>query len=148
MSKPSFTETMQIGIVVRDLDAKVKAYESYGIGPWTYYDMNLGEAEQMMEHGKPVTRSFRNATAKIGGVMWELVQPLDDEGIAAQWLAEKGEGVYHIGVLAPDYKEVMARHETLPLHCTVMGIEVAYIPTQDELGVILEVFDPVAFNNA
>jgi hypothetical protein len=31
---PSFTETMQIGIVVRDLDAAVRRYvDDYGIGP-------------------------------------------------------------------------------------------------------------------
>lgn len=33
--RPSFTETMQIGIVVRDLDAAVRRYvDDYGIGPW------------------------------------------------------------------------------------------------------------------
>jgi hypothetical protein len=32
--RPSFTETMQIGIVVRDLDAAVRRYvDDYGIGP-------------------------------------------------------------------------------------------------------------------
>ena len=33
--EPVFTETMQIGIVVRDLDATLRRYvDDYGIGPW------------------------------------------------------------------------------------------------------------------
>ena len=35
MIKPVFTETMQLGIVVRDLDAAIRRYvDDYGIGPW------------------------------------------------------------------------------------------------------------------
>jgi hypothetical protein len=29
----------------------------------------------------------------VGRVMWELIEPLDEEGIYARFLAEKGEGV-------------------------------------------------------
>jgi hypothetical protein len=39
--KELFTETMQIGIVVRDLDAAVRKYEDYGIGPWQRHQLNL-----------------------------------------------------------------------------------------------------------
>ena len=39
--EPVFTETMQISIVVRDLDATMKTYvEEYGIGPWEIYEFN------------------------------------------------------------------------------------------------------------
>ena len=34
----TFTQTMQIGIVVRDLDAAMRKYvDDYGIGPWKTY---------------------------------------------------------------------------------------------------------------
>ena len=37
MREPSFTETMQLGIVVRDLEATVRRYvDDYGIGPWEF----------------------------------------------------------------------------------------------------------------
>jgi methylmalonyl-CoA/ethylmalonyl-CoA epimerase len=40
-----FTETMQIGIVVRDLDAALRGYvDDYGIGPWQLQEFNAGEA--------------------------------------------------------------------------------------------------------
>jgi hypothetical protein len=35
MREPVFTETMQISIVVRDLEATMRRYvHEYGIGPW------------------------------------------------------------------------------------------------------------------
>src|SRR6266851_5540296 len=102
MHKPVFTETMQIGIVVRDLDAAIRRYvNDYGIGPWEVAEFNPENAKDLREYGKPVQRSWRLATAMIGHVQWELIEPLDDESIYAHFLAEKGGGVHHIAVVAP-----------------------------------------------
>ena len=56
-------------------------------------------------HGQPVERSTRSATpitrfgtTMVGQVMWEVIEPLDEESIFARFLAEKGEGVHHIAV--------------------------------------------------
>jgi methylmalonyl-CoA/ethylmalonyl-CoA epimerase len=74
MPKPVFTETMQIGIVVRDLDAAVRRYvNDYGISPWKFSEFNPGNATDPREYGKPVKRSWRLATAMIGHVQWELI---------------------------------------------------------------------------
>src|SRR5829696_10377268 len=60
MREPSFTETMQLGIVVRDLEATVRRYEDdYGIGPWRFDRIDLGEANDYREYGEPVERSNR-----------------------------------------------------------------------------------------
>ena len=46
MQKPVITETMQIGIVVRNLDAAVRRYENdYGIGPWEAHEFKPGERQ-------------------------------------------------------------------------------------------------------
>ncbi len=38
MREPFFTETLQISIVVPDLDRAVRTYaDEYGIGPWEIY---------------------------------------------------------------------------------------------------------------
>src|SRR3712207_5299417 len=101
--EPSFTETMQLGIVVRDLEATVRRYEDdYGIGPWRFDRIDLGAANDYREYGQPVERSNRIAIAMVGRVMWELIEPLDEEGIYdARFLAEKGEGVHHVAVSLP-----------------------------------------------
>jgi methylmalonyl-CoA/ethylmalonyl-CoA epimerase len=64
MREPVFNETMQLGIVVRDLEATVRRYEDdYGIGPWRFDRIDLGAANDYREYGEPVERSNRIAVA-------------------------------------------------------------------------------------
>ena len=52
MQKPVFTETMQIWIVVRNLDAAIRRYENdYGIGPWGVHEFNPGDLHDLREYG-------------------------------------------------------------------------------------------------
>jgi hypothetical protein len=83
---------MQIGIVVRDLDAAIRHYVGdYGIGPWEVYQFQPGDIKAWSENGRAVEPSkTRFAAAKVGRVQWELIQPLDDKGIFAEFLPAKG----------------------------------------------------------
>ncbi len=140
-----FTETMQIGIVVRDLEATLRRYvDDYGIGPWDLFEVTPENAPDLYHDGQPVKGSTRAATTMVGNVMWELIQPLDEHGIFARFLAEKGEGVHHIAVATPAFGDAVAeqiqRGHTLPLSGTFSGIDIAYLPTDRDLGVILEIF--------
>jgi methylmalonyl-CoA/ethylmalonyl-CoA epimerase len=142
---PVFTKTMQIGIVVRDLDATLRRYvDDYGIGPWQVFEVTPENAPDLCHDGEPIKGSTRAAAAMVGNVMWELIQPLDEQGIFARFLAERGEGVHHIAVATPNFDEVVAEQiqqgKTLPLSGSFSGVEVAYLPTDRDLGVILEVF--------
>jgi methylmalonyl-CoA/ethylmalonyl-CoA epimerase len=145
MHKPVFTETMQIGIVVRNLDAAIRRYiDDYGIGPWEFFEFNPESAKDLREYGKPVRRSWRLAVAKIGHVQWELIEPLDDGSIYARFLAEKGEGVHHIAVAASNFDETLAIHtkrgNDAVLSGVFSGVKVAYLPTERDLGVLIEIF--------
>lgn len=75
------------------------------IGPWDTYEFNLGNAKDLREYGHAVERSWRVAVAMVGQVMWELIEPLDDESVYARFRAEKGEGVHHIGVATPSRRD-------------------------------------------
>jgi methylmalonyl-CoA/ethylmalonyl-CoA epimerase len=76
--------------------------------------------------------------------MWELIEPLDDESMFARFLAEKGGGVHHIAVRAPHYEETVAmeakRGKELALSCMFGDIKIAYLATDRDLGVLVEVF--------
>jgi hypothetical protein len=51
MREPSFNETLQIGIVVRDLETAMRRYvDDYGIGPWDIHEFNAGNADDLHEH--------------------------------------------------------------------------------------------------
>src|SRR5215212_10910828 len=134
MREPVFNESVQLGIVVRDLEERVRRYQDdYGIAPWQY--------------GRPVERSNRIAMATVGRVMWELIEPLDEDSIWARFLAEKGEGVHHVAVATPDFDGTVARAQPraqrkdgVMLRCEHSGVDIAYLDTQRDLGVVLEVF--------
>ena len=145
MRDPVFTQTVQIGIVVRDLDAAMRKYvDDYGIGPWKIYEFNPGNAKDLREYGQPVKRSWRLAIAMVGQLQWELIEPLDNEGIYARFLAEKGGGVHHIAVAAQSFDNMLAmeakRGSELVLSGEFEGVKVAYLDTERDLGVTLEIF--------
>jgi methylmalonyl-CoA/ethylmalonyl-CoA epimerase len=143
MPEPVFNETLQLGIVVRDLEATVRRYaDDYGIGPWNFAQMDLGEAHNYREYGQPTERSNRIATAMVGHVMWELIEPLEEDGMYARFLAEKGEGIHHVAVGTPNFDETVAqaeRENKVILSCEFSGIDIAYLDTQGDLGVITEI---------
>jgi len=57
MREPVFTETMQIAIVVRDLEAAMRTYvHDYGIGPWETYEFNPGNVKDLREYGQSIER--------------------------------------------------------------------------------------------
>jgi methylmalonyl-CoA/ethylmalonyl-CoA epimerase len=145
MRDPVFTETIQIAIVVRDLDAAMRTYvHDYGIGPWDVYEFNPGNVANMREDGQPVERSWRLAVAQFGQVQWELIEPLDGESIYARFLAEKGEGVHHVGVAVPSFDETVAaqaeKGNGVLLGGEYNGVTFAYLSTDRDLGVITEIF--------
>ena len=149
MPEPAFTNTVQIGIVVRDLEATMQRYvDDYGIGPWDIVEFQPEDAPDLHEHGKPVGRSWRLASTMIGRVQWELIEPLDDESVYARFLAEKGEGVHHIALAPSNFDEAVAaqaeRGNELVLSGTFSGYRVAYLATDRDLGVIAEIFSPPA----
>ena len=76
---------------------------------------------------------------------WELIQPLDDRSTYGQFLAEKGEGVHHVGVGVASYDRAIAavadQGREIVLGGEYNGVTFAYLPTGDDLGVITEIFD-------
>ena len=109
MRAPVFTDTLQVGFVVRDLEASMRTcVEQYGIGPWKIFDFNPGDAQDTIKDDKPATFSMRIAIAEVGKVQWELIQPLDDTSSYAEFLAEKGEGVHHLQMAVANYDDTVS----------------------------------------
>jgi methylmalonyl-CoA/ethylmalonyl-CoA epimerase len=146
-SGPAFTETMQIGIVVPDVEAAVHMYRNvYGIGGWQIMEIGSENTQNVRLYGRPVEWKSKIAVTMVGSVMWELIQPLDENDLFGRFLAERGGigGVHHIAVRTPDFRRVVqeqaARGKEPILSGTFSGVEVHYLSTERDLGVILEVF--------
>lgn len=98
----------QVAMVVRDLDAAVRAYwELFGIGPWTAYTLGPPKLREMTYRGESAEFSLRHALAWSGDVQLELVQPLDGPSIFADHLDQHGEGQQHLGIYVDDHPAAM-----------------------------------------
>jgi methylmalonyl-CoA/ethylmalonyl-CoA epimerase len=146
MRDPVFTETLQVALVVRDLDASLKTYvHEYGIGPWEIYEFNPDTVAEMTKDEQPAAYAMRIAVTMVGTTQWELIEPLDDKSIYAEFLAEHGEGLHHVGVGVPGYAEtldaVRGKGHAVLQGGLYNGVKFAYLSTDRDLGVITEIFD-------
>jgi methylmalonyl-CoA/ethylmalonyl-CoA epimerase len=101
-------ELFHIGWVVRDCAAaQQELAERLGAGPF----VSAGEESRfdaVLIHGKPVPLSLRIAFGTLGGVVIELLQPLDDRSPHAEFLAARGEGPHHLAFIVRDFDEQLA----------------------------------------
>ena len=146
MREPVFTETMQVALVVRDLEATMERYvHDYGIGPWDIYEFNPATVSEMTKDGEPAECAWRLALAMVGTTSWELIQPLDDKSMYAEFLAEKGEGLHHIALGVPNYAEALdamqAKGRRVLQSGVYNGATFAYLSTDEDLGFITEILD-------
>jgi hypothetical protein len=143
--EPVFTDTVQIGIVVRDLEEALHTYVyDYGIAPWEVYEMNSSTVEEMTKDERPEDYAMRVALAMVGNVQWELIEPIGENNIYAEFLRDRGEGLHHIGMAVADYDETLERlrargHRSLQAG-KFFGALFSYPSTDRDMKVITEIF--------
>ena len=143
--KPMFTQVLQIGIVVKDCDGSVRRWvEEYGVGPWSIYEFNPETVEQMTVRGKAQGYAMRLATANVGSVQIELIEPKDDKSIYAEFLKEHGEGLHHVAFGVDDYGKVMESYgkkgKPILQGGTWKGLTYTYLDEGKDLGLIAEIY--------
>jgi methylmalonyl-CoA/ethylmalonyl-CoA epimerase len=108
MPPPRLPELFHIGWVVRDCAAAQEELSArLGAGPFR----SMGDDstfDQTLVHGKPVPFSLKIAFGQLGGVLLELLQPLDDRSPHAEFLAERGEGMHHLAYVVADFDDQVA----------------------------------------
>jgi methylmalonyl-CoA/ethylmalonyl-CoA epimerase len=108
MTAPRLPELFHIGWVVRDCAAAQRELSArLGAGPF----LGVGDEarfDQALVHGKPTPFALKIAFGALGGVLLELLEPLDDQSPHAEFLAERGEGMHHLAFLVADFDEQLA----------------------------------------
>jgi hypothetical protein len=117
----------------------------YGIGPWEIYEFNPETVSELVKDGEPAECAWRLAVTMVGSVQWELIEPLDDRSMYAEFLATKGEGLHHVAVGVPDYAEALGtlreKGRRVLQAGVYNGVTFSYLSTDEDLGVITEIFD-------
>ncbi|UCE52433.1 MAG: VOC family protein [Desulfobacterales bacterium] len=139
--KSPFAQLHHISIVVRDIDAAVKFYESIGIGPFKSYP----PIKEYVKIDVPDKEGFYNLTiqcAQIGPVELQLIQPGAGRSLYKDFLEKKGEGVYHLGFVVEDIEKSDAEVKAMGLAVISSGRRAngsgfSYLDTVDKAGVTL-----------
>ena len=105
--KTPFSKFMHVGMVVRDIDKAIEHLSSFGIGPFEKHTSTPLIERQF--RGKPANWQTKRSTAKMGQLEIELLQPVEGESAAKEFLESKGEGIHHIGFAVDDLDREMAK---------------------------------------
>lgn len=131
----------QIGIVVRDIDQGMEHYRQLlGLGPFWRLDTDY-QGRYRDWRGRFANK---NAFTKWGNVYLEMVQPIIGEGNAKEWLATRGEGIFHLGYAVDDLSQRPQGVECVfeSFGATAGGqAAVIHLDTVEQLGYFVELSD-------
>jgi methylmalonyl-CoA/ethylmalonyl-CoA epimerase len=144
--KPVFEKIMQVAVVVRDIDASVRKWSDvYGIGPWSIYELGPGRITDLRVRGEPAGFSMKIALTYIGNVEIELIEPLDERSIYAEFLSDRGEGLHHLGLATSPGADLGALFSRRGIEAVQSGRwsneKWTYYDASEDLGFIFELFE-------
>ena len=137
----------QIAVVCRDLKKTMEQYTKLlGWGPWNVYRHEPPRLHHTELHGQPTDYTMLGAETQVGGMGFELLQPLEGPSVYTEWLEEHGEGLHHVAVMLHDIDEsvaLKARFAQVGASVLMGGrigetIEFFYLDTEPSLKIILE----------
>jgi methylmalonyl-CoA/ethylmalonyl-CoA epimerase len=140
----------QVAVVVRDLDAAMKLYsDKLGIGPWDVYTYGSHRMHTMTFRGERRPYVMKLALAFVGPTMYELIEPIEGPNIYEEFLAERGEGLHHLGYYVGSIDaaidEMAAQGYALLQSGRGFGVNgdgaYAYFDTERDLGCIVEAIE-------
>ena len=118
VGKVALPTTVQIGMVVRNIDKVMQFYSSaFSIGPWLTRD---GETEAKTPDGRVHKYKTKTAFAHLGPAQLELFQVTEGRSpVHSDWLDKGYEGVHHLGFFVTEEEK-----QRMPAQLVTMGIEV------------------------
>jgi methylmalonyl-CoA/ethylmalonyl-CoA epimerase len=142
----------QVGIVVGDLDAAIARYAAtFACGPWEVWTYGPDVMAESSFRGAPGSFAMRLALAGSNPQI-ELIEPLSGPSLYHEWLAERGEGLHHLGMRVGDLAAAVGELERSGHRVLQSGRGYgqdgdggfAYLDTTAELGVVLELIEAPA----
>ncbi|MFC1916072.1 VOC family protein [Chloroflexota bacterium] len=141
-----------VSVVVKDMKRAIEFYQSLGIGPFPPLLGPSGPVPLTGKklRGKPVDYEIdlRHAEGGVGGLVFELIEPLEGETPVKEFLEKKGEGIQHIGFFVDDLdKETVKMGEkgfTVTQSGETPAVKWAYFDTDAVGGVSIELMQKKA----
>ncbi|MAG31742.1 MAG: hypothetical protein CL908_12715 [Deltaproteobacteria bacterium] len=152
MSHPttSFQQVIQLGVVVRDVDASLERYKALlGVSDEQIARIETRELPSWLEtryRGEPSDFHARIALLDLGGIQFELIEPVaGDPSCYSEFLEEVGPGIQHIMVQPTDHARLTetleANGSELINQGMMFGGEFRYYDLTEDLGFVLELYE-------
>ncbi len=136
----------QIGFVVKDAEKAAEYYTSnFGWGPWDIMEVEF--RDYTFRGNKHDFAKLKVASAQHASLMIELIEPLEGETPASEFLRVKGQGINHLNLgHVEDFDSILYKLSTSGIKpafrsgVTMQGITVdaVYLNTDDFGGIMLE----------
>ena len=126
------TRIDHIAVVVKDLEAAVATYQ---------HNFDLEKAGG----GEVPSLGIHNAFLQIGGASIELVTPTSATGSVAEFLEQRGEGMYLLSLEVEDLDEAVAHLQDTGVRVRVAegstGQRLAFVSPKSTHGVLLQLLE-------
>ena len=143
---PHFGPIVQNAYVVRDLEAAVTHWtRKIGVGP--FYLLEHIQFGDVFFRGAPLSIDMSVAIAQWGDMQIELIVQHDTAAsIYSEFLARRGEGLQHLGVMTASLDEHLDRLKPLGIQpiqwgATAGGMRFAYVDTDAQPGGMIELIE-------
>jgi catechol 2,3-dioxygenase-like lactoylglutathione lyase family enzyme len=148
MSEPALGNNlvMQVAIIVRDIEAKSKAWsEILGLPLPNIIITDTWDKTRAEYLGAPTNARSKLAFFDMGQLNVELIEPIDAPSTWQQHLDERGEGLHHIAFEIQGMGEKLAYLDSkgIPLiqRGEYKGGRYAYVDGMNKLGTVLELLE-------
>jgi 4-hydroxyphenylpyruvate dioxygenase-like putative hemolysin len=128
-----------VGYVVHNTDEVARYFVSIGFAV-TWQTLELDQQTEGLLAGAPF--KLRVTWTKVGTIVMELLQPLDENSMWAEFLKNKGEGIHHVAFSVRNWDERVSQLESqgskMVVGATYQGKRWAYFDTGHE-GLVIEI---------
>jgi methylmalonyl-CoA/ethylmalonyl-CoA epimerase len=85
----------EVGIAVRSLDAATELFENL-------FAAEIGKIQEVKQY------SMRFRMCRVGKVDFEVMESIDEQGVIAEFIKKRGEGLHHIAFAVDDINETIS----------------------------------------
>ncbi len=145
-----FHKFVQVGIVVKDMDATVALMEkAFG---WKVYSWAETPKGTKFYRGEEEDFKVKMAFYRMNGVEIELLEPMEGRSVWQDYLDEHGPGIHHILFDVNDFEKAKECLESQGIKMAQTGPSArydgcrwAYFDATETLGYYIEIFNPSEF---
>jgi methylmalonyl-CoA/ethylmalonyl-CoA epimerase len=136
---------MHACVVVKDIEKAIQHFDKLEVGPFPVFLGGPGMAfAGKTVRGKQVDydMDLRLAKSQLGGIGFELIQPLKGETVYTEFLKQHGEGLHHLAFGVEDFDAEVADMEKRGFRVVQTGAmpnsRWAYFDTDKVGGMLIE----------